>query len=167
MLKEIIVLDAEVDTWEDALRVTYEELYKYGFVRESFYRACVERERIFPTGLPTNVPVAIPHTDPEHVIVPSVCVLRLKHPVAFVSMEDDNLTVQADYVFNMALLNAEDQVPMIQTIIETVQDSHFLERLKSLSQEEVCRLISNRWEEAGALVERKANNESISKETNY
>lgn len=154
MLQEIIVLDADVNTWEEAIYVASQALCKTGFVKESFFKACVEREKLFPTGLPTRIPVAIPHTDPGHVTVPAICILRLKRPVAFVSMEDGDECVHAEYVFNMALQQAEDQVPMIQTIIETVQNSSLLEELKTLTLDEIYKLIVERWQKEGALQKR-------------
>lgn len=103
MMKKVFVIEGEARNKEEALRLTFQKLYEEGLVKESFYEGCVEREKQFPTGLDTPVPVAIPHTDSVHVISPAVCVLRLKKPVAFSLMEDDSRQAEAEFVFNMAL----------------------------------------------------------------
>ena len=44
-------------------------------------KACIEREKEYPTGLPSEVPVAIPHSKVEGIKDNCVCFLRLKNPV--------------------------------------------------------------------------------------
>ena len=72
MMKKVFVIEGEARNKEEALRLTFQKLYEEGLVKESFYEGCVEREKQFPTGLDTPVPVAIPHTDSVHVISPAV-----------------------------------------------------------------------------------------------
>ncbi len=43
-----------------------------------FMNACIEREKEYPTGLPSEVPVAIPHSKVEGIKDNCVCFLRLK-----------------------------------------------------------------------------------------
>ena len=58
-----------------------------GFVHESYKDAVIERERVFPTGLPTQgINVAIPHTDSIHVKKEGFLVGVLEQPVTFEMM---------------------------------------------------------------------------------
>ena len=133
MMKKVFVIEGEARNKEEALRITFQKLYEEGFVKESFYEGCVEREKRFPTGLDTPIPVAIPHTDSVHVISPAVCVLRLKKPVAFSLMEDDSRQAEAEFVFNIALKSNDDQLGMLNKIIGTVQDEKLLKDAKTMS----------------------------------
>ena len=95
------------------------------------------KRKQFPTGLPTNVAVAIPHTDAVHVIENAVCILKLKKKVLFNSMQDPNDTVNVDFVFNMSVVDDNKQLQMLQEIIKVVQDSSFLEKAKKCH----CRIL--------------------------
>ncbi len=130
MIKDVLVIESNPKSWEEAIEITYSTLYKAGYVKESFLQGCIEREKKYPTGLMTAIPVAVPHTDSVHIITPSICVMRLKEPVAFHNMEDPDSTVDAQFVFNMALESGNDQISMLQSIIKTAQDSEFLKEAK-------------------------------------
>lgn len=133
MIKKVYVIEDEGGDKEEALKLTFQKLYEEGCVKESFYDGCIQREKLFPTGLDTPIPVAIPHTDSIHVISPAVCVLRLRKPVAFSLMEDDLRQIEVEFVFNMALKSNNDQLGMLNKIIGTVQDETFLKKAKTMS----------------------------------
>lgn len=151
MIKELIAIEKDANTWAEAIKYTSDALRKKGYVKDSFYQSCVDREKKFPTGLPTKIPVAIPHTDAGHVNTPSVCLLHLVKPVQFVSMEDGDVSVDVEFVFNMALAKCEDQLPMIKAIINTAQDVDFWESAKSMKIEEIKNSLYERWSAAGVI----------------
>ena len=153
MMKKVFVIEGEARNKEEALRITFQKLYEEGFVKESFYEGCVEREKRFPTGLDTPIPVAIPHTDSVHVISPAVCVLRLKKPVAFSLMEDDSRQAEAEFVFNIALKSNDDQLGMLNKIIGTVQDETLLKDAKTMS----CSSLENELQRKWTDQERRSN----------
>ncbi|MEG0470533.1 MAG: PTS sugar transporter subunit IIA [Longicatena sp.] len=135
----VIVIEDCVETWEDAIQRTAKELYNKGFVKEEFGEHCILREKVFPTGLNTEIPIAIPHTESEFVNASAICFLRLKKPVNFISMEDNEHEVPAQYVLNLAIKESKKQVPMLAKVIETFQDTKFLKELatKELPEFEV------------------------------
>ena len=63
----------------------------------------------------------------------------------------DSQTVDAEFVFNMALEKSEDQLDMIQTIISTVQDSEFLGKARNMTLDELYQSLYRRWSAAGIL----------------
>ena len=125
----VIVIEDCVNNWEEAIQCTAKELYKKGYVKEEFARFCIEREKVFPTGLNTEIPIALPHTESQYVNESSICFLRLKKPVDFVNMEDSEHYVAAQYVLNLAIKESKKQVPMLAKVIETFQDVGFLNEL--------------------------------------
>jgi PTS system galactitol-specific IIA component len=63
---------------EEMLQIASKELYKKGYVKESFIKSVIDRERTNPTGLQVEdlINVAIPHTDIEHVIHPTIVIVK-------------------------------------------------------------------------------------------
>ena len=145
MIENVFVIEGEAENKEEALMLTYQKLYREGCVEKSFYEGCVQREKKFPTGLDTEIPVAIPHTDSIHVKSPAVCVLKLKKPVVFSLMEDDSRQIKVDFVFNMALKSNDDQLDMLNKIIGTVQNGELLQRSKAMSCEELETVFGGEW----------------------
>jgi Phosphotransferase system mannitol/fructose-specific IIA domain (Ntr-type) len=126
---KIVVIEECVDNWNEAIGKTAQALYKKGYVKSTFEQQCIEREKNFPTGLNTQLPIAIPHTEAEFVNESSICFLRLKKPVPFRSMEDPSEFVEVQYVLNLAISEGKEQVPMLAKVIETFQNVKFIEEL--------------------------------------
>ena len=145
MLK-IYVIDGECSSKEAALKSSYEKLEEEGCVTEFFLKGCLEREREFPTGLPTEIPVAIPHTLGKYVKRYAICLVRFRRPVSFFSMEDPDMIIMAEYMFNMALRGEKDQLKTLQKIMKIVSDKKILKKWKNEStvqiKEEFERLLS-------------------------
>lgn len=118
LFKELIFLDVEEQSDEDVLRFIADKLFKAGFVRESFSDAIVNRESYAPTGLNTEgIQVAIPHTDPEHVLKPCLAIATLKKPVTFKEMGTEDQTVDASIVICMALASGGEHLEILQKLI--------------------------------------------------
>lgn len=141
---EIVVIDGEAKTWEEAIHLTAGALLEKGYVMDTFEENCVKREKVFPTGLNTELPIAIPHTESEYVLKSAICFLRLKHPVTFVNMESDPETVEANYVLNLAIKEKEKQVPMLAKVIEVFQDGEFLKSMQKLEMNEFQKTLKEK-----------------------
>jgi len=124
--KELIVTNLDVKSKEEI----FKELYDNGFVKESFLDAIIKREKTFPTGLQLNTyNVAIPHTDPEHVIKPAIAIATLSKPVIFKNMANPLEEVNVSIVFMMALNEAHSQVEMLQQMVQLIQNDTLLEKI--------------------------------------
>lgn len=141
---EIVVIDGEAKTWEEAIHLTAGALLEKGYVKDTFEENCIKREKVFPTGLNTELPIAIPHTESEYVRESAICFLRLKHPVTFVNMESDLETVEANYVLNLAIKEKEKQVPMLAKVIEVFQDGEFLKSMQKLEMDEFQKTLKEK-----------------------
>ena len=147
MLDKVFVIDGSAVNAEEAIKTTGSKLMEEGYVKESFINACLEREKVFPTGLPTEIGVAIPHCDAIHVNKPAICVLRLSKPVQFQNMGGEEAPVNCEYIMNLALHKQEDQVVLLSRIIKMVQDTEFLRKIKFEDKQEVEEQILNLLEE--------------------
>ena len=157
MLNDVLVITGNPKTWKEALSLTYTELHNHGYVRESFLSACIEREKRLPTGLPTAIGVAIPHTDAEHVLIPAICMLKLENPVSFGNMGDPDCSVNVCYVFNLALKESKDQLPMLRSIIHLVKDRKYLEDCRNKSLKEIQEELISLWCNENSIANLKGN----------
>ncbi|EWS80399.1 PTS sugar transporter subunit IIA [Brachybacterium phenoliresistens] len=107
---------------EGVLRALAARLLASGAVTGSFEEAVLAREAAYPTGLPTIVPAAIPHTDPEHVLRPGLAVATLQAPVAFGEMGSSGAEVQVQLVVMLVLADAHSQLAALQSLIARLQD---------------------------------------------
>lgn len=120
-------LDASsaIDALEKIATCGYENL----LVEKSWLAAVIEREKEFPTGLPTAIPVAIPHTDSIHVKASGVGFFRLKHAVAFGEMGSTEGKVDVSIVIPLLITDPKDQVDLLMTVLNAVQDVDFMKML--------------------------------------
>lgn len=108
---------------EAVLRALAARLHASGAVTDDFEAAVLERERQYPTGLPTVIPAAIPHTDPQHVIEPGIAVATLCEPVDFGEMGGSgDATVPVRLVVMLVLREAHAQLEALQRLIQALQD---------------------------------------------
>lgn len=121
-----------------------DHLEKANVVRVTYGPAVMAREATMPTGLPLtdDMAVAVPHTDPEHVIGSGIAVAVLRGPVAFGSMDDPATTLPVRIVFALALRSKDEQIEMLRAVGSLLQDGERLHRLAA----------ANTVEEAQALL---------------
>lgn len=133
ILPENIALLQHFDTAAEVITLLAGKLEAGGFVRPSFAQAVRARELDMPTGLPLSddFAVAVPHTDPEHVLRPAIALATLAHPVPFGSMDDPDVFVPVHVVFLLALQDKDAQIGVLQAIGEVLQDEA---RARLLSQ---------------------------------
>lgn len=120
---DVIVLQSEASSSEAIIRALAAKLEARGYVKPSYADAVVARERELPTGLNmgTGHNVAVPHTDPHHVIRAGVAIATLKQPVDFANMEDPDEIVPVSIVFLLAINDKDRQIDTLQAIMATIQ----------------------------------------------
>lgn len=142
---EFILLDVTAKDKFELLKELSNNLYKLGYVKNSYEQAVIEREKVFATGLPTIMGgVAIPHTDIEHVNMPAISIARLKEPVKFVMMGDDSSTVDVDLVFMLAMKEEHAQLELLQSLMGILQDEEALRFIKTESSKEAIKDFVNK-----------------------
>ena len=105
-------------------------LQEQGYVKETYYSSLLEREKVFPTGLLTQITgVAIPHTDSSHVNRPAIAVATLSDPVQFKAMDNPDKDVPVEIVIMMAIKEPETQLKTLQKVMGILQNNLLLKRL--------------------------------------
>ncbi|MDT2659791.1 PTS sugar transporter subunit IIA [Enterococcus hulanensis] len=134
-----IYLEVAADNYQEVLTKIGKLLQKKGYVKESYTEALLEREEMSPTGLPLSPwSVAIPHTDPEHVIQPCLIVFQLKELVLFNEMANPTNQVPVKYVFGLVFSDGKKQLKLLSDIIALTQNKQLMTTLfTSKSKEEI------------------------------
>jgi len=129
--KEHVLIGVEAGDARDVIGKLTAVLVETDHVTSEFADDVWEREKSFPTGLPTQpLAVAIPHADPDHVNQSAVCVGVLNSPVNFSQMGTDGSTVlDVPIVFLLAIKEKEKQVEMIQQLMTLIQSPELLDGL--------------------------------------
>lgn len=129
---QAVLLGVTASTSEEVIRLLADRLETLGYVKETFAAAVVKREQSMPTGLPLEREenVAVPHTDPEHVIKAGLALATLSKPVTFANMEDPDEMLAIGTVFLLAINDKDRQIDTLQKIMATIQSPEALDGLK-------------------------------------
>lgn len=141
-----IYLDIEASDYKEVLQIMGGILLEKGYVKDYYTDALLEREELSPTGLPVEpVSIAIPHTDPCHVIQPCVIVLKLKQPVRFKEMANPEHMVDAAWIFGLVFDDGNKQLPLLASVIELAQDETAMNGLMDAKDKEEVYAVVKRY----------------------
>lgn len=137
LVKENIIPKLNVNTAEEVIDALGNTLVKNGNVKDEYISAIKEREKTYPTGLPSTSPgIAIPHANNELVIETTVAVATLERPVKFKNMEDKDEEVEVQIVFMLAIAEPHGQIEMLQKVVEIIQNEEYRKELLTYDDSE-------------------------------
>ncbi|MCO4319811.1 PTS sugar transporter subunit IIA [Phyllobacterium sp. 21LDTY02-6] len=139
-----ILLGVRAASDREVIELLAERLFALGYVRESYGEAVLAREASLPTGLPLGADgnVAVPHTDPEHVLKAGIAFASLAEPVEFANMENPEEKLKVRLVFLMALNDKDKQIELLQEIAGTIQSPELIAALgQAKSTQDVLQLL--------------------------
>lgn len=143
---KLVSIGVEAHDREEAIHVVADPLVRYGYVGESYPNLVCEREREYPTGLPTKgVPVALSHADGVGQIQGNhIAVGILKTPVGFQSMEDADEQLAVGIIFVLAMSNAHAHLEMLKVLMGLIRNEDLLVSLGDMSTaREVCSALND------------------------
>lgn len=133
LFSDLIFLDREFADTCAFFAATSAVLQQQGYVRDTFLPAITQREVDYPTALPVlPFAVALPHTDPEHIIRPFISVTRLARPVAWREMGNPDEVLQAQLVFVLGFVDHSSHLQVLQALMESLTDEAFLRQLYAI-----------------------------------
>ncbi len=128
--EDLVIPHLQAATATEAIAILGQALFDLGSVLDTFVAAVLEREKTFATGLPTpDIQVAIPHTDPEHVVRPAIAVGIPDRPIRFGEMGSPDETVEVSLVCLLAVTASQSLISLLQTLIAVFQDTELLRRI--------------------------------------
>ena len=137
--KDLIFKDLDFSSDIEVLKFLSSKLYEKGFVKEGYQQAVLDREKEYPTALPSvDIKIAIPHANHTLVNKAALAIGILKNPVEFSSMEDPDTKLDVQIVIMMALDEPHGHIEMLQKIVKLIQNPVVLKQIvKASSIEEV------------------------------
>ncbi|EPL3437831.1 PTS sugar transporter subunit IIA [Citrobacter freundii] len=133
-LPQLTFLDQHYVNATDYFSSIFLQLKEQGFVRSSFLEAIVAREKAYPTGLPTlPVAIALPHTDPQHVIRPFISVTRLAQPLAWHEMGNDDNTLYVHFIVLLGFVDHNSHLTALQKLMDCLADEDVVQTLREIN----------------------------------
>lgn len=132
-----LVIHGDAKDKFEAIAMCGNALCKAGYAAETYAGKCQEREKDFPTGLPTDYPVAIPHCKDEGVTENAICFLKLDKPVSFSRMDDDQESIETDMIFNLAIKDPNGHLEALQRMMAFFGEEENLLKCRNLSDQEI------------------------------
>jgi PTS system galactitol-specific IIA component len=131
-----------VNSSKEVIELLGNALINNGFAKEGFIKEVLRREKKYPTGMSTEIPIAIPHTGPEFTIKRGIAIATLKFPVQFRDMGDPNKLLDVKIVLMPVLTGKEEDGREFYEILEKLKDKKVAEELLECeSQEKIKRIL--------------------------
>ncbi|WP_040213446.1 PTS sugar transporter subunit IIA [Clostridium polynesiense] len=128
--KDLVFKDLIFEKDTEVLKFLSSELVSKGYVKEEFQNAILEREKQYPTALPSQeIIIAIPHADHTLVKKAAIAIGMLKNPVEFRSMEDPDKKLMVNMVIMLALDQPHGHIEMLQKIVKLIQNQEVLKKI--------------------------------------
>jgi PTS system galactitol-specific IIA component len=119
---------------EAAIKRVAQPLEENGYVEPTYTAAVLEREKVFPTGLPTAVGLALPHTDTHHVRQNAISFAVLREPVTFYEMGSLDSEVEIYLICMLAISHKDSVIEVLKRLVTIFQNEKLLHQLKSADQ---------------------------------
>ena len=146
--EELVLMNFKANDAEHVLRSLAEILKEDGSVKDTYFQAMFDRERLYPTGLPTEgIKVAIPHAEVEHVNYSAFAIATLPEPVKFGEMggaPEDTLDVQI--VMMLANADPEEQVRTLRKMVDLFDEPESLEAIMAAkTPKEIVKILNENY----------------------
>ncbi|BBV68281.1 PTS sugar transporter subunit IIA [Kluyvera ascorbata] len=142
---QLTFLDKHYNNSTDFFSSIFLLLKKQGYVQDSFLDAIIAREKAYPTALPTlPVAIALPHTDPQHIIRPFISVTRLSTPIAWQEMGNDDNTLYVHFIVLLGFVDHSSHLTALQKLMDCLADEEVVQTLREIDDVEtfLCTLTS-------------------------
>lgn len=131
LFRELVQLDMEAKNQTEVFEQMADILRGQGFIKDTYLESLKVREENYPTALPVEpYPVAIPHTNIEHIVRPFIAPVRLKEEVEWREMANNDAIHQVRFIFMLGFLKSDEHVELLQILVENFQDVELMEQLK-------------------------------------
>jgi PTS system galactitol-specific IIA component len=147
---ELVLSRLEAGSWQEVLTAMAELAERSGFGAPTLRDALLAREETSPTGLPTVIPVAIPHADAEHVRRFGLAVALLDRPVRFGEMGTDDNQVDVRAVFMPLIPDADKQVGFLMSMIGMLKDGSWADAIQDQDPNTIADRVNDLLGQQGA-----------------
>jgi Phosphotransferase system mannitol/fructose-specific IIA domain (Ntr-type) len=122
-------------------------LLEKDYVNESYAKAVIEREKVYPTGLPTKIfGVAIPHTDPEHVKRNLILTVVPEKPILFNTMGgEENDLLEVECLFFILVKESNNHIKAVMNFMQVFQNPEDLMTIRQASSKKTIEDILKKY----------------------
>ncbi len=136
---------------EGLLRELSTTLESKGYVKDTYLESIINREKRFPTGLKVEdlVNIAIPHTDVENVLKPTMVVVKHRGSsnLKFFRMDQPGDEIPVDVVFLLVVKEPDGYVNFLAALTSLFQDTDFINLLRTSTPEKICEGLVERLDQ--------------------
>lgn len=121
-------LDENIQTYQEAITASGTYLLNKKYINPEYISACIKREKDYPTGLlmNTGLGIAIPHANYQLVNTNAISLVRSTKGVVFGQMEDSDLLVTCQLIFNLALSTSDQHLSTLKRLFTLFQNENFI-----------------------------------------
>ncbi|WP_373471222.1 PTS sugar transporter subunit IIA [Carnobacterium alterfunditum] len=135
--KNLIFPNLEFEKKEDVLNFMSGKLLEYKYVKPGYQKAIIDRENIYPTGLPSlGVNIAIPHADNDLVNKTTIAIGILKKAAKFCSMENIEKELDVQIVMMLAIKEPHGQIEMLQKVVSIIQNDKLTKKITEMTDKD-------------------------------
>lgn len=121
--ENLVFINLDFENKKDVLNFLSNKLVEQDYVKPAYPQAIIDREEIYPTGLPSlGVNIAIPHADNELVHKTTIAIGVLKNSAKFCSMENSEKELDVQIVIMLAIKEPHGQIEMLQKVVSIIQN---------------------------------------------
>jgi len=120
--ERLIFLQISVNSSREVIKLLGNALIKNGFAKDGLVEAILSREKKFPTGINTEIPIAIPHSGPEFTIKKGLAIVTLKNLVKFHEMGNPEKSLDVRIVIMPVLTGKEGDGKEFYEVIQKLRD---------------------------------------------
>lgn len=126
---------------EEAIGAVCDMAESLGYVTGDFKSDLFAREKEFPTGLQTAIPLAMPHVG-TNCDTSFMSLTTLVEPIEFGYMDGTEGTLPVEIMFVFGIVDPAEQVEVLKKLTAMFQDPSALESIRgAVNDEEGCRII--------------------------
>lgn len=126
----------------EAIRLVGALLVRAGAVTQEHVEAAVRRELEYPTGLPSEIPFALVHTDAPGALEMAAALGVFTRPVAFHEMDDRTKTLPVKLVVFLSMPQRHQQAEVLGQLVRLLADATIARRLLTADPAEAKQLLN-------------------------
>jgi PTS system ascorbate-specific IIA component len=137
---ESIILDAESDTWEEAVDITTNALVDGGIATPAYKEEVYNNIKMFSSYAVIANNIALIHARPsENVLHTGISFVRLLHPIRFTLSHSEPVNI----IIGVAATDTNAHLNLLASVATVLADSSKIDKLQSAqSKEEIVEILS-------------------------
>jgi PTS system ascorbate-specific IIA component len=142
LTKDLIKFEDSIEKWEEAIRVSSEQLVKQNYIEETYVDAMIQSVKEYGPYIVIAPNIAMPHARPEAGSNKvGFSIMICKKPVEFSEKPEHH----ARLFVTLSCVSADTHLKMIQALVEVLGDDQKVEKLLSTTDKaEVLKIFGGK-----------------------